>query len=274
MNLDAALALLAQNSNAPLDLAEVALLLARDEYPDLDVEAYLAEIDAMVREARHYVRGDTSAQVAGLCRYLFHEMGFHGNRDDYYNPLNSYLNQVLDRRTGIPISLSALAMSVGRRLGLTTDGVGLPGHFIVKVASETGEILFDPFHGGRRLAPADCEILVKQATGLDFAVAAAEQLPAIPLSLLLVRMLTNLKAVYFDREDYPRAIRTIERIRQIQPEEASHRRDLGACWLRSGQPGRSIDHLEAYLSAVPLASDAAGVEKLLQQARGQIAQWN
>src|SRR5262245_6999856 len=128
MDLDAALTLLSREPEAPLDLAELALWLARDEYPDLDVEGYLAELAAMAREARTYLRGDLAARVAGLCRYLFHELGFRGNTREYYDARNSYLNQVFDRRTGIPISLSAVTMAIGGRAGLAVAGVGLPGH--------------------------------------------------------------------------------------------------------------------------------------------------
>src|SRR5436190_22548499 len=130
MNLDAVLTELAHNPALPCDLAELALHLARDEYPRLDVEAYLGELNSMAREARHYVRGDFPARVCGLCRYLFHEMGFRGNPQHYYDARNSYFNQVLDRRTGIPITLSAVAMAVGARADLHVIGVGLPGHFI------------------------------------------------------------------------------------------------------------------------------------------------
>src|SRR5437588_7561248 len=122
MDLDAALTLLARDPGAPLDLAELALELARDEYPKLDVEAYLSELEGMAHEARTYLRGDLEARVTGLCRYLFHEMGFRGNQQEYYDPRNSYFNQVLDRRTGIPLTLSAVAMAVGRRAGLEVAG--------------------------------------------------------------------------------------------------------------------------------------------------------
>src|SRR5207253_3074376 len=152
MTFDEALQRLAADPQAPLDVAELALLLARDEYPDLDVEAALGELTAMGREARAYVRGDLDARVTGLCCYLFHEMGFRGNAQDYYDPRNSYLNDVLDRRTGIPISLSVVAMAIGSRAGLPVVGVGLPGHFIAKAQHGEQEILFDPFHGGRVLA--------------------------------------------------------------------------------------------------------------------------
>src|SRR5258707_473570 len=132
MDLDASLCALARDPAAPVDVAELALRLACDEYPDLDVEAYLSELDGMAREARTYLGGALAGQVHGLCRYLFHEMGFHGNTRNYYDPRNSYLNQVLDRRTGLPITLSVVALAVGTRAGLEVVGVGLPGHFVAK----------------------------------------------------------------------------------------------------------------------------------------------
>src|SRR5947209_2122973 len=113
MNLDDILNQLATHPNQSHDLATVALLLARDEFPDLDVEAHLSELNGLAHEARDFIRGDFEGRVQGLCRYLFHELGFHGNNKDYYDPHNSYLNRVLERRTGIPIALSAVAMAIG-----------------------------------------------------------------------------------------------------------------------------------------------------------------
>src|SRR6058998_1638382 len=166
--LDTTLSLLSCDPAAAVDLAEIALLLARDEFPFLDVEAHLSELAAMAHEVKPYMRGHLAHQVQGLCRYLFHEMGFRGNQRDYYDPRNSYFNQVLERRTGIPISLSAVTMAVGQRAGIKIGGVGLPGHFIVKAVRPTQEILIDPFHGGRILSTADCETLVQQITGVSF----------------------------------------------------------------------------------------------------------
>src|SRR6266542_1355102 len=160
LQLDTALERLARDPAAPLDLAEIALLLARDEFPFLDVEAHLNELTAMAREARPYLRGHLAHRVQGLCRYLFHEMGFRGDTRDYYDPRNSYLNAVLERRLGIPITLAAVTMAIGQRAGLTIAGVGLPGHFIVKAIDPRQEILIDPFHGGRVLSLTDCENLV------------------------------------------------------------------------------------------------------------------
>ena len=146
MDVNAALAALACKPGATFDLAEMAKRLTQDEYPQLDVEAYLSELNGMAREAKGTTWGGSlESRVAGLCRYLFHEMGFRGNKQDYYDPRNSYLNQVMDLRTGIPITLSALTMALGQRLGIHIVGIGLPGHFIVKAVEADRQVLFDPF---------------------------------------------------------------------------------------------------------------------------------
>lgn len=273
MDVDHALALLAREPDAPLDVAELALQLARDEYPDLDVEAYLGEIDALAHEARRLVRGDLDGRVAGLCRYLFHEMGFRGNIKDYYDPRNSYLNQVLERRTGIPIALSAVLIAVGRRVGLNVVGIGLPGHFVVKVLGDAQEIFVDPFHGGRRITPDDCAILVQQITGEDFSPA-PENLRPMPLAFIAQRMLNNLKGIYLQKDDFVRSVRIMERLRQLSPGDVIQRRDLGVCYLRLEQPGKAIDHLSAYVTSLPDAEDAKTVGELLKQARRLVAGLN
>jgi regulator of sirC expression with transglutaminase-like and TPR domain len=273
MNLDTALTFLSHTPDAPLDLAEAALTLARDEYPDLDVEAYLSELDGMAHEARPHLRGGLAQRVRGLCRYLFHDMGFRGNQQDYYDARNSYLNDVLDRRAGIPITLSAVAMAVGRRAGLHVAGVGLPGHFVAKAVEGDEEVLFDPFHGGRLLTPEKCRRLVEQATGMPFEVD-RQALRPVPLGAMMLRMLNNLKGVYLRTGDYPRAARVIERLRQLSPNDPLQRRDLGATLFQAGQAGRAIDHLEAYLQVSPKAGDADMVKQLLTQAQASVARWN
>jgi regulator of sirC expression with transglutaminase-like and TPR domain len=273
MELDRALCQLSEDPDPPLDIAELALCLARDEYADLDVEAYLSELAGIAHEARTYVRGNLESRVSGLCRYLFHEMGFHGNTREYYDPLNSYFNLVLDRRTGIPITLSIAAMAIGRRAGLHIEGVGLPGHFVAKACQDGREIVFDPFHGGRRLTPTDCENLVHQMTGMSFQ-ATTHQLSAAPLRSIMVRMLMNLKAIYVKQEDFGRAARVIGRLRQISPQDVEQRRDLGLCLLQAGQPGPAIDHLCAYLAAAPDSSDVESTQQWLNQAWKDVGTWN
>jgi regulator of sirC expression with transglutaminase-like and TPR domain len=272
MNLNATLAFLAEDLAAPVDIAEVALLLARDEYPDLDVEAYLGEIRGMAREARSFARGNLGARVTGLCRYLFHEMGFHGNTRNYHDPANSYFHLVLERRTGIPITLSAVMMAVGSRIGLDIAGVGLPGHFVVKAIEAGRQIIVDPFHGGRILIEQDCANLVRQVTGHEFEPT-PENLRTIPLGLMVFRMLNNLKGIYLADKDFPRAIRTMERMCQLNHDPLL-RRDLGTSLLHNGQPGKAIDHLTVYVAAFPHADDANVVRLLLKEARAHVAGLN
>jgi regulator of sirC expression with transglutaminase-like and TPR domain len=191
----------------------------------------------------------------------------------YYDPRNSYFHLVLERRTGIPISLSAVMMAVGARVGLQVQGVGLPGHFVVKVVDESNVILVDPFHGGRRLTPKDCENLVHQVTGQEF-TASAENLCPLPLGLMVRRMLANLKGIYLNEKDFPRAIRVMQRLCQLTNYDPSERRDMGASLLHNGQQGQAIDHLAAYLAAYPQADDAAVVRLLLKEAQAYVAGLN
>jgi regulator of sirC expression with transglutaminase-like and TPR domain len=271
MDLDEALARLADEPDCELDPAELAFLLARDEYPGLDIDASLAEVQAMAHEARPYVRGSLEGRVHGLCRYLFHDMGFHGDSRDYYDPRNSYLNEVLDRRTGIPITLSVVTMAVGRRVGMDIVGIGLPGHFVVKACSGCGEVLFDPFRGGRRLTSQLCERLVFQVTGMEFC-ATPDRMRAVSVGQLLQRMLTNLKAIYARTGELGRAARVLQRLRQLCPAEPEYLRDLGLNLLCSGQTGKAIDHLTEYLSCAP--HDEQNVQQVLDRARGELARWN
>jgi len=273
LNLDKALHALSRDPSAPVDLAEIALLLARDEFPNLDVEAHLNELSAMAHEVQPYLRGHLAHQVQGLCRYVFHEMGFRGNQRDYYDPRNSYFNQVLERRMGIPITLSAVVMAIGERVGMQIRGVGLPGHFIIMAQSPREEILIDPFHGGRILTHQDCEFLVEQATGAAVE-ASALKLEPLPIGLIVLRMLSNLKSIYWRKLDWARSARIIERLRQISPHDVQLRRDLGICHVQRAHPGKAIDHLRAYLDTAPDADDAESIRMLLRGAVNSIAQWN
>src|SRR5262249_46501270 len=157
-----------------------------------------------------------------------------------------------------------------QRAGLSVLGVGLPGHFVVKAVDEDEEILFDPFHGGRLLSREQCEILVEQVTGMPFQ-ATAERLQAVPVGLIAVQMLANLKGIYLRQEAFPRAIRVIERLRQLPPDDPFHRRALGFSLIHAGQPGRGVDHLQAYLTAVPTATDASSIRQLLDRTRNELA---
>src|SRR5262249_47033603 len=191
----------------------------------------------------------------------------HGNQENYYDPLNSYLNEVLDRRTGIPITLSMVTIIIGEKLGMHVDGIGLPGHFVVMARSGSQRLLFDPCHGGRVLDPADCEQLVHRSAGLDLAVDPDLLQAALPGQIVL-RMISNLKGCYLREADFQRAIRTMCRLIQLAPRDWTQRRDLGSAYLQNGQPGKAIDQLQVYLTNVPEAIDREAVEKMIRQARG------
>jgi regulator of sirC expression with transglutaminase-like and TPR domain len=274
MDLDVTLAALAGDPATPVDLAEVALHLARDEYTDLDITAYLARIDSLADTLRPRITGDLAVDAVQLTHFLFEEERFAGNADDYYDARNSYLNEVLDRKFGLPITLSVLAVAVGERAGLSVAGVGLPGHFIAKVVDPDGsEVLFDPFHGGQFLDPAGCEALVEAVTGQPFTLT-PEAAATTPPGLIVARMLTNLKSVYLKDGDFARAARVIERLVQLAPDDPTQRRDLGVSLIHAGKPGRAIDHLRHYLDRSPGADDAAAVRDFLTTATRDVARWN
>jgi regulator of sirC expression with transglutaminase-like and TPR domain len=273
MDVDVALGQLTADPSANLDVAELALLLARDEHPDLNIADYLNSLTDLGHQAQTRMSGDLERRVAGLSQFLFDDLRFRGNVQDYYSPDNSYLNRVLDWRLGLPITLSVVAMAVAARAGLTVHGVGLPGHFVVKAVEGSQEVIFDPFHGGQVLTPCDCEMLVQQVTGKPFA-ATKQVLRPLPLGLLVRRMLTNLKSAYLRQGDFSRAIRTIGRIRQLAPDDANERRDLGVCLVHAGQPGRAIDLLTEYLEVAPHGPDAEKVNRFLKQAKVEVARWN
>jgi regulator of sirC expression with transglutaminase-like and TPR domain len=273
MDIDRVLQVLATDPAADVDLAAVALELARDEYPDLDAGGYLAEFDHLAGRLRPRLRGPLCVRVAALTDLLFHQEGFRGDAERYYDPDNSYLNRVVDRRLGLPITLSLLAAAVGTRAGLHVEGIGLPGHFIARAVEGPQVVLFDPFHGGRALSAADCERLVSQATGEPFS-ASPETLAATPRAAIVRRMLTNLKAVYLRQYDFHRAGRVTRRILQLDPGNVVEGRDLGVCLLQSGEPGPAIGLFEAYLAASPDAEEADVVRNLVKKAKAEVARWN
>ena len=252
----------------PGALAEAALLIAAEEYPALDVAAWLARLDALGARARERVppRGDADQTAAALTRLLVEDYGLRGNDADYYDPRNSFLNEVLERRLGIPLTLSLVYMDVGARAGVAVRGVGLPGHVVVRL--ERGETvrLLDPYNGGRPLDEADCRRLVERLGGgrLRFEPA---HLRAVSARAILIRMLANLKGVYTALGDWRRARGAVDRILLLAPEAVGELRDRGLLSARLGEPVAAIGDWEAYLRRVPDAKDAATVRRHLRALR-------
>jgi regulator of sirC expression with transglutaminase-like and TPR domain len=273
MKLRSALAALAENPFAPVDVARVALLLARDAYSQMNPRAYLKKLDRLAAQVRPRLRGSLEARTEALGTFLFEDCGFVGNTAHYYDPRNSYLNKVLDRQVGLPITLSVLAMAVGTRAGLRVEGVGLPGHFIAKAVDGSSEVLFDPFNGGQFLDIEACEALVGAVTGKPFE-ATPEALAAAPPGAIVARVLQNLKTAYLADRAYSRAARATWRLSQLLPHDATQRRDVGVLLYKAEMPGRAIDHLRHYLSAEPNAPDAEEVSAFLSRALAEVARWN
>ena len=247
-----------------LDLGEAALLIAQDAYPDLDVGEYLARLDDLAEPLREDWReyAPLEEMVARLNGHLFGELGFRGNREEYYDPRNSYLNEVLDRRLGIPISLSVVYMEVARRLGLAVSGIGLPGHFIVAAVRDEDSILLDPFGGGEVLVAEDCERLVQDAYGGSLAFS-EEQLAPIRKRQILTRMLNNLKNAYLGSDRPKDAWPVVEKMVCLNPESAVDRRDRGLVAYRLNNFAQARTDLRFYLDHRPDGPDRVAVQASL-----------
>ncbi|MGH9748976.1 MAG: SirB1 family protein [Candidatus Polarisedimenticolia bacterium] len=260
-----------------IDLAQASLLIAREEYPDLEVGRYLAVLDEMGGTVRERLRGGEgfSSQIAHLNRLLFDEMGFRGNRDEYFDPRNSFLNDVLDRRTGIPISLSAVYLEVARRIGCRLAGVSFPGHFLVRTTDRDvpEDVLIDPFNRGRILTEADCRALLAETSEgrLSFR---PEFLKRARTRDILGRMLDNLKGIYKSQADFHRALKVQQLILCLHPEEPQEIRDRAILYHNLALFEQSAADLGTYLELAPAAEDAAEIRKRRRLLERLAPRWN
>ena len=246
----------------PLDRA--ALWLAAHEYPDLDVEAACATLDGYAERLRGRMFGrDEPEEQAFLLADLLHgELGFSGNPEAYYDPRNSYLNEVLERKVGIPISLSAVYLEVWRRTGLSLEGVGMPGHFLLRLRHPRRPLLLDPFAGGTLVSEAECEARLRgvYGPGVHFRQA---MLAAVGTRAIIFRMLNNLKGIYTSQSDWARVVRTIDLMLITEPGASSAYRDRGLAHMRTGQLRRARADFEHYLLNAIDIEDAGSVREQL-----------
>jgi len=244
-----------------LDLGLAALLIAQEEYPDLDTGRYLSQLDELGQQARQRLDPGMPAReaVEALGQLLAGEHGFHGNQDDYYDPRNSFLNDVLERRAGIPITLSAVYIEVGRRAGLAVQGVGFPAHFL----AECQAVIFDPFNGGRVLSPDDCRALLAEMTG-SLMPFQRRFLEPTPTKQIVARMLNNLKHIYLNARYYRKAIGIMDRLLMVDPMGYNELRDRGAVYAELKQYAQAKADLEAYLKQPRQPNDALAVRQALR----------
>lgn len=241
-------------------LAEACLLIAQDAEPDLDVAHYLARIDAHAAMVKRRLSSDAfpEQKIVVLNRYLFGEQGFCGNAKDYYDPRNSYLNQVLERRVGVPITLSILYMEIGQRLGLRLQGVSFPGHFLVKLRVTGGQLVIDPFCGGE--AQSESDLRARLAQVLPRREADTLPLPhflqAATSRQILARVLRNLKGIYLESEEAQNALKVMQRMVMVAPHAAEEVRDRGLAYYRLDCFRAALADLQDYLDRRPHAPDA------------------
>lgn len=253
-----------QADDEDIDLTEAALLIAAEAYPELDLDRYRATLDALGDGARPHVgAADSDAgRVRALIHYLAREQRFVGNQDDYYDRRNSFLNEVLDRRTGIPITLAVVYIEVGRRAGLAVDGIGFPGHFLAKLRGES-EIVFDPYFG-QVLNEEQCARRLQAVMGQETAFDRT-YLRSATTREILVRMLRNLKQIYLQAREYGPALGCSERILVVQPELPQELRDRGLLYQQLECFSAAQADLERFLALAPNDDSAEVVrEKLIE----------
>jgi regulator of sirC expression with transglutaminase-like and TPR domain len=245
-----------------IDLGRAALTIAKGDYPDLNVDIYLSRIDQLAALVARRVAGESGAYpaIAALNTVLFRDQGFRGNRDDYFDPKNSFLNEVIERKTGIPITLSVLYMEVARRVGLPLRGVGFPGHFLVKYDSHKEKIVIDPFNGGDIRSPAILEKMLRDLYGGKVAFH-PDFLEPVTKKQILRRMLTNLKVIYLRDNDLMKGLSVMERLVILDPSLAEDIRDRGMIYLKLECFRQALEDLENYLRRAPQADDAIAVRE-------------
>ena len=279
----AAFAELMSRDDARIDLAQACLMIAQDAYPELPVERYLGDLErmAMRLRARLPQSGGAEERVARLNEFLYAELGFRGNTDDYYDPRNSYLNEVMDRRIGIPISLAILYMVLGRRVGLPLEGVSFPGHFLVRLRLRAGVLVLDPFAAGAPQSEAD--LRERLARVIPPGVAGDVPVSELPLDQfleaashhqILARVLRNLKAIYRDNHQPERLLAVLNRMLIVAPDATAELRDRGIVYHRLECYRAALKDLSDYIEREPNAADVDEVRVRLMEVSSRCARLN
>ena len=251
-----------------IELARACLLIAEDAYPGLDVDGYIGEIERFAKRLRTRFAPEAAAEdrIIALNEFLFDDLGFGGNSDNYYDPRNSYLNEVIDRRTGIPITLAVLYMEIGRRIGLPFQGVSFPGHFLVRLRLRGGTLVLDPFSGGVPQSEAELRVLLKRVIPPGVGVGEPGGVPVTDLPLdqflepasnrqILGRLLRNLKGIYREKDQPERLLEVLNRTIVVAPESAAELRDRGLVYVRLECWRPALKDLADYLEREPEAPD-------------------
>lgn len=260
-----------------ISLAEAALLIAGHGYPDLNVAAYLSRIEELAYMLRLRIDEDDSVpeRISALNRFLFGDLGFAPNSEDYYDPRNNFLNEVLERRTGIPITLCVIYMELGRKIGLPLQGVSFPGHFLVKCAVPEGAVVLDPYSGGIALSLADLQKRLREARGGEVSRAVvAELLVSASNKEIIVRLLRNLKAIYLREHNLDRALPIANWIIATMPEQTPELRDRGMIYQELECSRAALADFVEYLKRSPSCEDADDIRRRIIELQRDAARLN
>lgn len=261
-----------------INLAEAALLIAAEEYRDLDIAAYLTRLDEMAATLKRRLRADISPAdtIIALNRFLFDENGFTGNAADYYDPRNSFFNEVLDRKRGVPLTLALVYIEIGRRIGLPVQGISFPAHFLVKCRLREGTVVLDPYAKGVSLSFDDLRRRLKALhNGVEPPKSVmAGMLGAASNKDILVRMLRNLRGIYSHHKEWLKALTATDRIISVTPEAAEEYRDRGMIYLNLECFRAALFDLQAYLKMLPVADDADTVRQKVVELQAVAARLN
>jgi regulator of sirC expression with transglutaminase-like and TPR domain len=252
-----------------------ALWIACEEYPDLDVKAELKTLADLGRECTKRADGVSNpfARLDRVRSFMFDDMGFHGNVENYDDPRNSFLNDVISRRTGNPLSLSLIYKELAGAAKFGVKGIGLPGHFVLRVEWDGRAIFVDPFNGGNVITEDDCRDLVGRSTGRP-SLFRRQHLEGVTDRAMVGRLLLNLKHLYLNRSDYGRALSVVERLLLVSPGNTREIRDKGFLEAHLGMPAEAIVDLETYLELAPRAPDVDSVKGRVVWLRRKLSETN
>ena len=255
-------------SEAELNLAKAALLVAKEEYPQLPIDLYLARLDQVAEEVKDRLAEENAPLVVlqEVLETLYTRRGFEGNREAYHDPRNSFVNDVLDRGVGIPLTLGIVLLEVGWRLDLPLEGVNFPGHFLVRYRGDVVVLLVDPFDGGKMRFQDQAQELLDRAYG-GMVRLQDSFLRTASKREMLTRLLTNLKSVYVKVGDHERALGAVERLLMITPMAPAENRSRGVLLARLGRQEEAAEQLEAYLRVAPTATDVPRVVEMIRTLR-------
>ena len=255
-----------QQPDEYIDLAKAALYIAQEEYSELDIDEYLNALDTMAVELEERLPSENYPLKIIQCinKYLYDDLKFTGNNQNYYDPQNSFLNDVIDRRVGIPITLALIYIEIARRIDFPMIGIGMPGHFLIRPDISEVEIFVDAFNNGEILFPQDCQERLSQIYQQNVTLQ-PEFLAPVTKKQYLGRMLTNLKYIYLKQQELEKALSYVERILLLFPSAALEIRDRGLLSYQIGRFNQASIDLQTYLQQVPDAQDANTIRRLLMK---------